>query len=174
MRYLIFILTFLGFSHLTQAQLHGSDPSIEGKSVVTDKEMKSDSYLRQVQSPFVPKAVKDYQLMAVQYDVAQSDLFDGRDALFLVIFRTIKGSIEASYDWTGELVETVERFRNIALPRKIILSGMKNYSGWRVIGTNYYVYYVKERKKRILYTIQIADGKNRKKILLDEEGLIVN
>ncbi len=174
MKYLIFVLTLLGCSHLTEAQLHGSEPGIEGKSVVTDQENKSATYLRQVQSPFVPEAVKDYQMMAVEYDVAKSDLFDGRDALFLVIFRTLKGSIEASYDWTGELVETVERFRNIALPRKILLSGMENHSGWRVIGTNYYVYFVKDRKKRILYTIQIADGKNRKKILLDEEGMIMN
>ena len=174
MKYLIFILTFLGYSQLTEAQLRGSDSTVEGKSVITDKQLKSDSYLRQVQSPFVPKAVEDYQLMAVQYDVAQSDLFDGRDALFLVIFRTIKGSIEASYDWTGEVVETVERFRNIALPRKILLSGMQDHSGWRVIGTNYYVYFVKDRKKRILYTIQIADGKKSKKILLDAEGTIIN
>ena len=174
MKYLIVILTFLGYSHLTQAQVQDSDPNIAGKSVVSDKEKKSESYLREVQSPLVPEAVREYQIMAVEYDVAQSDLFDGRDALFLVLFRTQKGLIEASYDWTGELVETIERFRNIALPREIILSGMKNYSGWRVIGTNYYVYYVKDRKKRILYTIQIADEQKRKKILLDAEGTIIN
>jgi hypothetical protein len=131
-------------------------------------------YLREVQSPLTPKAVKEFQIMAVEYDVAQSDLFDGRDALFLVVFRTQKGSIEASYDWTGEVVETIERFRNLTLPRKVLLSGMKDHSGWRVMGTSYYVYFVKDRRKRILYTLQIADGKKRKKILLDKDGTIIN
>ena len=145
-------------------------------SILNDRDpvREGSEYLRQVQSPLTPEAVKEYQIMAVDYNVAQSDLFDGRDALFLVIFRTQKGSIEASYNWNGEVVETIERFRNLALPRKVLLSGMVDHSGWRVVGTNYYVYFVKDRRKRILYTLQIADGNKRKKILLDEEGAILN
>jgi hypothetical protein len=131
-------------------------------------------YLRQIQNPIAPEAVREYQIMAVQYNVARSDLFDGRDALFLVVFRTQKGAIEASYDWTGELVQSIERFRNIALPHKILRSGMRPYSGWRVVGTNYYVYYLKNRKTRIIYSIRIADGNRKKKILLDHNGTVIN
>ena len=95
------------------------------------------------------------------------------DALFLVIFRTQKGTIEASYDWSGDVVETIERFRNLMLPRKILLSGMKSHSGWRVIGTNYYVYYLKDRTNRVLYTIYISNGRKKKRILLDSEGTVL-
>ena len=161
------LLTILGKAQGQEMDIHSAIRDREAAQAESD-------YLRTVQSALTPKAVSDYQIMAVEYDVAQSDLFDGRDALFLVIFRTQKGSIEASYDWSGVVVETIERFRNLALPRKILLSGMKRHSGWRVIGTNYYVYYVKNRSKRILYTIQIADGNKRKRILLDSEGAVIN
>ena len=135
--------------------------------------LRESDYLRKVQSPITPKAVTEYQVMAVNYDVAKSDLFDGRDALFLVIFRTQKGTIEASYDWSGDVVETIERFRNLMLPRKILLSGMKSHSGWRVIGTNYYVYYLKDTTTRVIYTIQISDGRKKKRILLNSEGTVL-
>ena len=170
MKHFMTTLALLAILGIAQGQ------EMDIQSAIRDREaaQAESDYLRTVQTPLTPAAVRDYQIMAVDYDVAQSDLFDGRDALFLVIFRTQKGSIEASYDWTGDVVETIERFRNLVLPRKILLSGMKSYSGWRVIGTNYYVYYVKDRKKRILYTIQIADGNKRKRILLDSEGTVIN
>jgi len=159
MKNLILVIALLGSSLFTAAQ---------------ERTNEGAQYLRQVQTPLTPKAVVDYQIMAVEYDVAQSDLFDGRDAPFLVVFRTQKGWIEASYDWKGEVVEAIERFRNIALPNRIIRSGMESYSGWRVIGTNYYVYYVKDRRKRIIYSLLVSDGKKRKKILLDVQGRILN
>lgn len=170
MKNLLMLMAFLGSLGLA----HGQNTDMNSAIRANEYAQSESAYLREIQSPLTPKAVTAYQVMAVEYDVAQSDLFDGRDALFLVIFRTQKGSIEASYDWTGEVVETIERFRNLVLPRKVLLSGMKDHSGWRVVGTNYYVYYVKNRRTRILYSLQIADGKKRKKILLDKDGAIIN
>lgn len=169
MKHLILLLAVLIATGISRGQEVDIQSAILGKDVA---ESGSD-YLRKVQTPLTPNAVTEYQVMAVHYDVVKSDLFDGRDALFLVVFRTQKGAIEASYDWRGEVVESIERFRNLALPRKILLSGMKSHSGWRVIGTNYYVYYVKDRITRIIYTIQIADGRKKKKIFLNEEGTLL-
>ena len=169
MKDLIMVLTF--FLSLGIAQGQVLDRSLT-RSEKTPSEERPD-YLRKVQSPITPKAVKEYQVMAVHYDVAKSDIFDGRDDLFLVVFRTQKGTIEASYDWRGEMVESIEKFRNLALPLEIMRTGLKDYSGWRVIGTNYYVYYVKDRRTKIVYTIQISDGSKKKKIRLDSEGTLL-
>lgn len=166
---LIMLLTFLGSLGTVQGQVWDADSTRQENTPT-----KEDSdYLRKIQTPITPNAVTEYQIMAVHYDVAQSDLFDGRDALFLVVFRTQKGTIEASYDWRGEVVESIERFRNLALPLEIMRTGLKDYAGWRVIGTNYYVYYVKDRVSRIIYTIQISDGSKKKKIHLDGEGTLL-
>ena len=169
MKYWILVLAFLVSIGMAQGQV--LDEGSYGNEI--NPTQKESDYLRKVQNPITPRAVSEYQIMAVNYDVAKSDLFDGRDALFLVIFRTQKGTIEASYDWSGDVVETIERFRNLMLPRKILLSGMKSHSGWRVIGTNYYVYYLKDRTTRVLYTIYISNGRKKKRILLDSEGTVL-
>ena len=172
MKYLLFFLILSGTVFAGYAQ--GSDPYSNSTEIVpgVSKEENSD-YLRQIQNPLTPKSVKEYQVMAVNYDLGQTYIFDGRDDLFLLAFITQKGQILASYNRIGEVVKSVERFRDIALPSTIIRMGMKNHSGWRVIGTNYYVFYIKNKRPKVVYTIRIADGDKRKKILLDREGTIV-
>ena len=169
MKNLLMLLAFLGSLGIA----HGQNTDMNSAIRANEYAQSESAYLREIQSPLTPKAVKEYQIMAVEYDVAQSDLFDGRDALFLVVFRTQKGTIEAFYDWRGEMVESIERFRNLALPIEIMRTGLKDYAGWRVIGTNYYVYYVKDRRIRIIYTIQVSDGNKKKKIHLDGEGTVL-
>ena len=165
------ILLFAFFGGLTFG--HGQVTDMNSAIRANESAQAESVYLRRIQTPLTPKTVRDYQIMAVEYDVAQSDLFDGRDALFLVVFRTQKGTIEAFYDRRGEMVESIERFRNLALPIEIMRTGLKDYAGWRVIGTNYYVYYVKDRRMRIIYTIQVSDGNKKKKIHLDGEGTLL-
>ena len=169
MKDLMLVLAFLGSLGIAEGQGLDNDTAKSDNEAVQEEL----DYLRKVQSPITPKAVKEYQVMAVHYDVAKSDIFDGRDDLFLVVFRTQKGTIEASYDWRGEMVESIEKFRNLALPLEIMRTGLKDYSGWRVIGTNYYVYYVKDRRTKIVYTIQISDGSKKKKVRLDSEGALL-
>ena len=91
MKDLILIFALFGIFGMANAQKIGSDPETEESGDKNEQEEAAVAYLREVQSPITPNAVREYQLMAVKYDVAQSDLFDGRDALFLVIFRTRKG-----------------------------------------------------------------------------------
>jgi hypothetical protein len=170
MKDLLLVLAFLG----SLSMAHGQEGDVNFNRNEIRTAQKESDYLRKVQTAITPQAVSEYRVMAVHYDVASSDLFDGRDALFLVVFRTQKGAIEASYDWSGEVVESIERFRNIALPNKIIRSGMQYHSGWRVVGTNYYVYYLKDRTTRISYSIYISNGSKKKKILLDGEGSLLN
>jgi hypothetical protein len=169
MKDLLLVMAFLGSLAMAHGQVRNANSTRKENHAAQEE----SDYLRKVQSPITPKAVTEYQVMAVHYDVAKSDLFDGRDALFLVVFRTQKGTIEAFYDWRGDMVESIERFRNLALPIEIMRTGLKDYSGWRVIGTNYYVYYVKDRRTRIIYTIQISNGIKKKKIHLDGEGALL-
>ena len=169
MKNLLMLMAFLGSLALASGQVRDANDAHNENHAAQEE----SDYLRKVQSPITPKAVTEYQVMAVHYDVANSDLFAGRDALFLVVFRTQKGTIEAFYDRRGEMVESIERFRNLALPIEIMRTGLQDYAGWRVIGTNYYVYYVKDRRMRIIYTIQVSDGNKKKKIHLDGEGTLL-
>ena len=172
MKYALIALFLFGSLVFTYAQNVDPDTSSVDNNPNNQKQ-ESSSYLRQIQTPLTPKSVSEYQVMAVNYDLGQTYLFDGRDDLFLLAFITQKGQILASYNRIGEVVKTVERFRDIALPSPIVRMGMKNHSGWRVIGTNYYVFYMKDKRPKVIYTLRIADGEKRKKIMMDRDGIIL-
>ena len=130
-------------------------------------------YLDEVQGPNTPTSIRKYQVMASLYDVTQSYIFDGRTEPFKVIFNTDKGTIRTTYDWQGEVLTSEENFRNVALPNHLVKKALKGRDGWQVIRTNYYVSYVQGREADKKYTVQITNGKKRKKISLDAEGTIL-
>jgi hypothetical protein len=130
-------------------------------------------YLDEVQSPSTPNAIRKYQVMASLYDVTESYLFDGRNDPFQMVFKTDKGTITTTYNWKGEVLTSEEKFRNVALPTELVRNAMKDYEGWKVIRTNYNVSYEKGRDARKIYTVQITNGKKRKKISLDADGTIL-
>jgi hypothetical protein len=128
-------------------------------------------YLDEVQSPNTPIAIRKYQVMASLYDVTQSYLFDGRNDPFLMVFKTDKGTITTTYNWKGEVLTSEEKFRNVALPADLVRTALKDYKGWRVVRTNYNVSYTKGQDAKKMYTVQITDGKKKKKISMDAEGI---
>ncbi len=129
--------------------------------------------LDEVQGPNTPNSIRKHQVMASLYDVTDSYIFDGRYEPFEVVFNTEKGVIVTKYDWQGEVLRSEETFRNVALPNKIVRKALEGREGWRIIRTNYYVSYAKGRDADKVYTVQITNGKKRKKISLDAEGTIL-
>lgn len=130
-------------------------------------------YLDEVQGPSTPNAIRKYQVMASLYDVTQSYIFDGRSEPFQMVFKTDKGTIRTTYDWKGEVLTSEENFKNVALPNNLVKKALKEHEGWQVIRTNYFVSYAQGRDAVKKYTVQITDGKKRKKISLDAEGAIL-
>ena len=130
-------------------------------------------YLDEVQSPNTPTAIRKYQVMASLYDVTQSHIFDGRSEPFQMVFKTDKGTIRTTYDWKGEVLTSEEKFRNVDLPNNVLRKALKDREGWQVIRTNYNVSYVQGRDARKIYTVQITNGKKRKKISMDAKGTIL-
>jgi hypothetical protein len=90
-----------------------------------------------------------------------------------MVFKTDKGTITTNYNWKGEVLSSEEKFRNIALPANLVRSALKDYEGWKVVRTNYNVSYTKGSNARKIYTIQITDGKKKKKVSMDAEGIIL-
>jgi hypothetical protein len=130
-------------------------------------------YLDEVQSPSTPNAIRKFQVMASLYDVTQSYIFDGRNEPFQMVFKTDKGTIRTTYNWKGEVLTSEEKFRNVALPNDAVRNALKDHAGWRVMRTNYKVSYAKGRDAEKIYTVQITNGKKRKKISMDGEGNIL-
>jgi hypothetical protein len=130
-------------------------------------------YLDEVQGPSTPNAIRKYQVMASLYDVTQSYIFDGRNDPFQIVFKTDKGTIVTTYDWQGEVLTSEEKFKDVALPSDLARKALKDRKDWTIIRTNYYVSYTQGRDATKIYTVQITDGKKRKKISLDADGTVL-
>lgn len=130
-------------------------------------------YLDEVESPNTPNAIRKFQVMASLYDVTQSYLFDGRNDPFQMVFKTDKGTITTTYNWKGEVLTSEEKFRNVALPADLVRSALKGHEGWKVVRTNYNVSYTKGQDAKKTYAVQITDGKKKKKISMNAEGVIL-
>jgi hypothetical protein len=130
-------------------------------------------YLDEVQGPSTPNAIRKYQVMASLYDLTQSHIFDGRSEPFKMIFKTDKGTIVATYNWKGEVLTSEEKFRDVAVPNKVVRKALEDREDWKIVKTNYYVSYTQGRDATKIYTVQITNGKKRKKISLDVEGAIL-
>jgi hypothetical protein len=130
-------------------------------------------YLDEVQGPSTPNAIRKYQVMASLYDVTQSYIFDGRNDPFQIVFKTDKGTIVTTYDWQGEVLTSEEKFKDVALPSELARKALKDRKDWTIIRTNYYVSYTQGRDATKIYTVQITDGKKRKKISLDADGTVL-
>ena len=130
-------------------------------------------YLDEVQGPSTPNSIRKYQVMASLYDVTQSYIFDGRNDPFQIVFKTDKGTIVTTYDWQGEVLTSEEKFKDVALPSELARKALKDLKDWTIIRTNYYVSYTQGRDATKIYTVQITDGKKRKKISLDADGTVL-
>ena len=130
-------------------------------------------YLSEVQSPSTPEAVSIYQNMASQFEVTESFKFDGRNMPFVAIFKTQKGSITVTYNYKGEVLESKERFKNVMLPKDIIVDVLKKNKGWKLSKTTYNVSYVKDQDTEKYYTMQLTKGRKKKNLTVNPDGAIL-
>ena len=160
-------------SNLLAANEGGDLLNLEDASFENSDLDENIEYLDEVQGPNTPNSIRKHQVMASLYDVTDSYIFDGRYEPFQVVFETEKGVIVTKYDWQGEVLSSEETYKNVALPNRIVRKALEGREGWRVIRTNYYVSYAKGRDADKVYKVQITNGKKRKKISLDAEGIIL-
>ena len=154
---------------------------LEGRSFVENDNDKNkeesvginSEYLNEVQSPSTPEAVSMYQNMASQFEVTESFKFDGRNIPFVAIFKTQKGSITVTYNYKGEVLESKERFKNVMLPKDVIVDVLKKNKGWKLSKTTYNVSYVKDQDTEKYYTMQLTKGRKKKNLTVNPDGAIL-
>ena len=68
---------------------------------------------------------------------------------YLVIMESEKGTLTATYNEHGKLIQVVENYKNIKIPSAVLYTLYKNYPGWEIIKDN--------------FTYSQSDGKVNKK-----------
>ncbi|CAM4231760.1 hypothetical protein [Gillisia limnaea] len=149
-------LTSLGFSQNTTSEVE--EVQLEGV-VVSNVNL---NYLEKVQDKTLSDHVIFLEKEASIFDVKKLVEFDGRKESFQVLFKGSNGYIIADYDRNGKILKTLERYKDIKLPKNMIKSVLMQYPNSNFLKVVYNVNYDEKKDVEKTYKIQIMnDGRKR-------------
>ena len=164
-------LLILGFTSLTFAQKNGNVASVELAEVnITPLNL---SYLNKVQDATTPTQAIELENVASRYDITEAEIFDRQFEAYEVVFKEGTGSIIATYDKSGRILSSLERFKDVALPPLVRISTVQNFPGWLISHDNYLVSYYENKDVSKMYKLKLRKDKKRKVVRMDIHGNIM-
>ncbi len=158
------LLGLLVFGLTTQCML---TQTIELSEVRVDANYK---YLDAIDSEDVDISVKTLEKEVAFYNLKGSEAPNVYD-LYPVTFVIPQGKIVAFYDKDGKINRTIERFKNIELPRSVIEAVAEQYPDWEIADDAYKVdYYGKTGRAIKQYRVKLEKEKKRKILKFDGNG----
>ncbi|CAM1352229.1 hypothetical protein [Tenacibaculum insulae] len=175
MKKLAFGFLFLGLTTLMYSQGKSEVQNIVLETV-TIKPL-NISYLRKVQDKDTPSLVKNLEGEAARYDITESPMFEKEFEAYEVVFKTKKkngtsGIITATYDSKGKIIKSIEKYKNILLPKTVRNVILRKYPGWTIYKDVYLVSYKTDKTAKRIFRVQIRKEGKRKNLKLDYEGNI--
>jgi hypothetical protein len=107
---------------------------------------------------------------AAAYDVKNSEYYEDDFDTYSIRFFLPSGYLLATYDSTGKLLSTAERFRDVALPQPVRSAVTKRFPGWAISKDVYRVQYQDNRESRMVYKIMLQNGNKRLRVKTNESG----
>lgn len=128
-------------------------------------------YLDNVREPDAAQPVKLLQREVAVFDLKNSEYYEDQYDDYFISFYIPQGKILASYDKEGNVLRTVEKYKNIALPPAVAEAIVKNYSGWTIAENAYLVnYHDRKGVTKKEYKILLEKGSQRMRVKTDEKG----
>lgn len=127
-------------------------------------------YLNAVDNTEVPAPVRNLQEEVATFDTSGKDLYVDGDQTYNAAFEIPEGKILVAYDEHGNILKTVERFKDIRLPRSVRSALAQEYQGWSVVKDLYLVNYSQELGARKIYDVKLTNQKKTMRVKLDDSG----
>lgn len=125
-------------------------------------------YIQNVQGEHTPNKIKYLENQVSCLDVTKSKKFNNcNNQPFKVAFSLEDGYIVASYNNSGNVISTVERFKNFAMPKSIGIEIHQQFPNWKITKNRYSVWYSKSNPVKTVFKVQIQKGKQKKWIKIN-------
>jgi hypothetical protein len=151
------------------SQVFAQVPKVEKLSevVVTAINYK---YLNAIDSKEVAIPVKMLERKAAAYNVQDADFYSDDFAFYTVSFYIPEGRIVAAYNPEGEVIRTIERFKNVKLPTAVRNAVAERFPGWAVVKDAYRVTYVQDKGANKSYKLKLKNGDKTMRVKIDDTG----
>ena len=127
-------------------------------------------YLSSTDAEEIPIPVKLLKRKVAAYDVTQSELYEDDYPFYTVSFYIPEGKIVAVYDEEGNIIKTIERFKDLELPKEVETALKKRYKGWEVVEDVYLIEYNNKKGVNRTFKVTLKKGRKTQKVKLDETG----
>lgn len=124
-------------------------------------------YVYTVVDKNMPPSVQKLERKAAQFDVTELDIYNGQFEAYEVFFEQNNGSIIATYDSEGKILQSYERFKNITLPLAIREHIYKGHPGWKINKDIYIVSYYDNRDVSKVAKVQLIKDGLKKNLKVD-------
>lgn len=126
-------------------------------------------YLNAVDNKEAPVPVKMLERKVAKFDLTEAEFYVDEYDLYQVRFFIPDGKILVAYDKDGNVIRTVEKFKNVKLPEKVDLAIKERFPGWTVKKDVYLVSYQKG-KSTMEYKVVLENGDKTLRVKLDPSG----
>lgn len=129
-------------------------------------------YYKSVLDTSAAQPVRMLEKMAATYDLKSADFYEEESDNYFVSFYIPQGQVLAFYDKDGKVVRTVEKYKDVALPKLVRDAVVNRFPGWAILKDVYLVnYYSETEEARKLYKLVLENGQKRMRIKLDNKGV---
>ncbi len=166
MKKLIIGLLVLGLTTQFYAQviIDGMLPEIEVYSL-------NYKYLSSVDNTEAPVPVKLLEQKIANFNITESEFYRDDYDFYTISFFIPEGKIVAAYDKNGQLLRTIEKFKNIKVPNCVAKSVAKRFPGWIIYEDIYKINYHKNSGvTKQEYKLTLENGNKRMKVKTDHKG----
>ena len=158
---------FLGLTGLGFSQENNEEITAVELAAVTVSAPNSD-YLANVQDQDTPEVVQQLQNRAALLDVTALLEYDKREKeTFETVFKATNGSLIAFYARNGQIVSSMENFKDVVLPLTIRKKVFEVNSGWKISRNKYLSTYQDDRLIKKLYKIHLVQGAHTKTLIIN-------
>jgi hypothetical protein len=130
-------------------------------------------YLNQINHKADPVPVRLLQKEAAGYIVQDQDFYQDDYSHYTVSFYIPEGKLVAVYDHEGVILRTIERFKNVDVPRAVVRSLKNSYPDWELLSDVYFVTYNQREGAVKRYKLKLRKGEKIIRLKMDEQGQIL-
>ncbi|HEX5167815.1 MAG TPA: nicotinate-nucleotide adenylyltransferase [Cyclobacteriaceae bacterium] len=131
-------------------------------------------YLNAVNPEETAQPVNMLEQYAADYDVKGAKFYEDEYDHYFVSFYIPQGKILAVYSKDGNLLRTIEKYNNVALPGVVNQAVAKQYPTWAISEGVYVVTYRENGGDATtkIYKLLLEKGDMRKKVKINQKGEI--
>ena len=119
----------------------------------------NSNYLNEADHKNISAIVNQLERKVANYDIKNSSVFDDtEEAIYPVVFKNNQGNLTVTYNNKGEIISSVERYKNIPIPVDLRVAISKEYPEWAFKNNSCLITYNPNNGFKKSYKIEIKKG----------------